>query len=117
MAALSSRTKAVDRLIDTNERRKSAEKKSSALLVIPVIFFVVGLLRVDSIFSSILSLMLLPIHVVALSSLVFVVGLVGFLVSPTLEAQEYPYAPASGFLQITCRLLPALVQACTSIKS
>jgi hypothetical protein len=97
MITLSTHRRAVDKLIDIHNRWKPAEKMLDPaievipqLLVVPVILFVVGLL--DSIFSNILNLELLPIPIAAASSmsLFFVAGVVGFLAFALLHASVYP---------------------------
>ncbi|KAJ7471778.1 hypothetical protein FB451DRAFT_307141 [Mycena latifolia] len=97
MTTLSNRKAAVDKLIDINTRWKAAEKILGPtlevipqLLIIPVVLFIVGLL--DSIFSSILGLVVLPVPIATASGLsLFFVGGVGlFLVFALLDASFRP---------------------------
>ncbi|KAJ7471766.1 hypothetical protein FB451DRAFT_306888 [Mycena latifolia] len=97
MTILSNKTTAADKLVDINRRWKAAEKMLGPaleiipqLLVIPVILFVVGLL--DSIFSSILALKVLPAPIAAALSLslLFVAGVVVFLVFALVDASFRP---------------------------
>ncbi|KAJ7704319.1 hypothetical protein B0H17DRAFT_1193567 [Mycena rosella] len=97
MTTLSSRKIAADKLMDINTRWKDADKMLGPalevipqLLVIPVILFVVGLL--DSVFSNILRLEVLPAPILAASglSLFFVTGVVGFLVFTLVDASFRP---------------------------
>ncbi|KAJ7471775.1 hypothetical protein FB451DRAFT_307072 [Mycena latifolia] len=97
MTTLSNKTTAADKLVDINTRWKAAEKMLGPalevipqLLVIPVILFIVGLL--DSIFSSILALEVLPAPIAAALglSLLFVAGVVVFLVFALVDASFRP---------------------------
>ncbi|KAJ7471768.1 hypothetical protein FB451DRAFT_1089817 [Mycena latifolia] len=97
MTTLSTKTTAADKLVDINRRWKAAEKMLGPalevipqLLVIPVILFIVGLL--DSIFSSILALEVLPAPIAAALglSLLFVAGVVVFLVFALVDASFRP---------------------------
>ncbi|KAJ7625402.1 hypothetical protein B0H17DRAFT_1218766 [Mycena rosella] len=97
VAVLSSHASAADKLIDINTRWKAAEKMLGPalevipqFLFLPVVLFVVGLL--DSIFSSILSLEILPTPIAAASglSLFFVAGVVAFLAFALVDASVRP---------------------------
>ncbi|KAJ7280082.1 hypothetical protein C8J57DRAFT_1501540 [Mycena rebaudengoi] len=86
MVTLSRHAKAMDKLIDIKMRWKEADKilgpvieMTPQLLVIPVLLFVVGLL--DTIFSDVLQLAVLPTPVVVTTSLslFFIAGVVAFL--------------------------------------
>ncbi|KAJ7674292.1 hypothetical protein B0H17DRAFT_1208100 [Mycena rosella] len=92
MTTLCTHTKAVHKVIGINTRWKAANKMVGPtlevilqLLVIPVILFVAGLL--DSVFSTILSLEVLPVPVVAPSTLFlfFVADVVAFLAFTLLD--------------------------------
>ncbi|KAJ7471771.1 hypothetical protein FB451DRAFT_1134484, partial [Mycena latifolia] len=97
LTALSNKRTAADKLFDINTRWKAAEKTLGPalevipqLLIIPVILFIVGLL--DSVFSNILGLVVLPVPIAAASGLsLFFVGGVGvFLVFALLDASFRP---------------------------
>ncbi|KAJ7471779.1 hypothetical protein FB451DRAFT_1399092 [Mycena latifolia] len=97
LVALSKEPSAVGKLFDINTRWKAAEKTLGPalevipqMLIIPVALFIVGLL--DSIFSSILGLAVLPVPIATASGLsLFFVGGVGvFLVFALLDASFRP---------------------------
>ncbi|KAJ7267531.1 hypothetical protein C8J57DRAFT_1229083 [Mycena rebaudengoi] len=99
MVVLSRRDKATttEKFIDIRTRWKEAEKKLGPviemipqLLVIPVLLFIVGL--VDNIFSDILQLAVLPkpVFVASNLSLLFIVGLIGFLSYSLFDATFRP---------------------------
>ncbi|KAJ7645272.1 hypothetical protein B0H17DRAFT_1216104 [Mycena rosella] len=129
MTMLSSRKKAVDKVVDINTRWKAAEKMLGPtleiipqLVVIPVILFVVGLL--DSIFSAVLGLEVLPAPVVAASalSLFFVAGVVAFLAFTLVDASSRPHSSpfqstlAHAIAHGVCKVL-GLVDPAVPIKS
>ncbi|KAJ7280127.1 hypothetical protein C8J57DRAFT_1174794 [Mycena rebaudengoi] len=97
MVTLSRHAKATDKLIDIKMRWKEADKMLGPviemipqLLVIPVLLFVVGLL--DTIFSDVLQLAMLPAPVLVTTSLslFFIAGVVAFLGYSLFDASIRP---------------------------
>ncbi|KAJ7204598.1 hypothetical protein C8J57DRAFT_1735047 [Mycena rebaudengoi] len=118
MITLSRHAKATDKLIDIRTRWKEAEKvlgpvieSMPQLLVIPVLLFVVGL--VDSIFSDILQLVVLPAPIVATTGLsfIFITGVVAFSGYSLFDGSTRPHkSPFQSKLAgvISAKILPAV---------